>query len=309
MASGRTGKDTDIEYSLNTKHPYRVFFKSGWSNLIRLMAVNALYLIFNVPAIIWSYFFAIVFVPVLAPVMHWDSFITIMSENGNTEVSYQLYMLLVIFFVNALVASGLMSIGPFQAGFAQVYKGIRDGSSCSLFTDFKTGMKENWKRSLVTMVIGIVITAILLLAVSFYLNLGGYLGIIIGCVFGILFFAFILVQNFVYQMMVSTDLKLGKIYKNAILFVLLRFGPCLGVALVVILFFFIIPFVLLMSASYLTLGLFLFLYSFVVIAWVQYYLSFFTGRLIDKYVTVGKKDDLSPDNELELNSEEDENPD
>ena len=46
-----------------------------------------------------------------------------------------------------------------------------------------------------------------------------------------------------------------------------------------------------------------------VIAWVQYYLSFFTGRLIDKYVTVGKKDDLSPDNELELNSEEDENPD
>ena len=64
-----------------------------------------------------------------------------------------------------------------------------------------------------------------------------------------------------------------------------------------------------MSASYLTLGLFLFLYSFVVISWVQYFMAFFTGRLIDKYVTVGKKDDLSADNELELEGEDEETPD
>lgn len=309
MGSGRSYTDPDIEYSRKAKHSYRVFFKSGWSNLIRLMAVNGLFWVFNIPSIIWSYFFGIVFVPVLAPVMHWDSFITIMSENGNHEISYQLYMLLVIFFINAMVSSCLICIGPFQAGFSQVYKCIRDGSSCSLFTDFKAGMKDNWKKSLVTMLIGIVITAILLLAVSFYLNLGGYLGIIIGCVFGVLFYAFILIQNFVYQMMVSTDLKLGKIYKNAILFVLIRFGPCLAVALVLILLYFVIPFVLLMSASYLTLGLFLFLYLFVIASWTQYFLAFFTGRLIDKYVTVGKKDDLSADIELELEGEDEENPD
>jgi hypothetical protein len=33
-----------------------------------------------------------------------------------------------------------------------------------------------------------------------------------------------------------------------------------------------------------TLGIFIFLYSFVVIAWVQYGLAYYTGRLVDKYV-------------------------
>ena len=105
-------------------------------------------------------------------------------------------------------------------------------------------------------------------------------------IFIVLLFAFILVQNFVYQLIVSTDLKLFKIYKNAVLFVLIRFIPCLGAGVIVFLFYYLIPFVLLMSASYLTLGIFIFLYSFLVIAWVQYFLSYFAAGLIDKYVAV-----------------------
>ena len=110
------------------------------------------------------------------------------------------------------------------------------------------------------------------------------LGTVIGAVFIVLTFAFILIQNFVYTLMVSTDLKLGKIYKNALLFVLIRFIPCLGATLVILVFYVVIPFVLLTSASYLTLGIFMFLYSFLVISWVQYFLSYFTGSLIDRYV-------------------------
>ena len=89
--------------------------------------------------------------------------------------------------------------------------------------------------------------------------------------------------------MVSTDLKLGKIYKNAILFILIRFGHCLALGVVVALFYIVIPFYLLMSASYTTLGIFVFLYSFVVIAWVQYGLAFYTGQLIDRYVAADEE--------------------
>ena len=135
------------------------------------------------------------------------------------------------------------------------------------------------------MFIGIVLTVVFLIAIVFYANLGGQSGIVVAMIFGFLLFAFILVQNFVYNLMVATKLKLGKIYKNAILFVLIRFVPCLGVAFIVILFYFAVPFFLLMSASYLTLGIYMFLYSFVVIAWVQYFMSYYTGKLIDKYVS------------------------
>ena len=196
----------------------------------------------------------------------------------------------------------LICIGPFQAGFAQVYKDIRNGTSVSLFGSFKTGLKENWKKALVSMFIGIVISAVIILAVSFYFNLGTDVGIVIGTVFCVLYVAFIIVQNFVYNLMVSTDLKLGQIYKNAILFIFLRFGPCFTIALLAAIVFIALPFFLLMSASYLTLGIFVFLYSFLFVSWMQYFMSFYTGRLIDRYMSDSKKDDFSADNELESNS-------
>ena len=272
------------------------------------MAVNVLFLIFNIPAILLAYWFSGIFIPVLGPLFNWDSFITIMTEDGTGEVSYQLYFLLIIFFITVLVPSLLICIGPFQAGFAQVYKSIRTGTSVSLMGDFKKGLKENWKKSLAVMFIGIVITAVILLSISFYSGFASFAGNLISTVFKILFVSFILVQNFVYQIMVSTDLKLLKIYKNAILFLFLRFVPCLGLALIVILFYYIIPFILLMSASYMTLGIYLFLYFFILVAWVQYFISFYTGRLIKKYVACGKeKDKPSDDIELELDSEGEEN--
>ncbi len=129
-------------------------------------------------------------------------------------------------------------------------------------------------------------------------------GIVVGTVFCVLFIAFILIQNFVYNLMVTTDLKLGQIYKNAILFLLIRFAHCLALGMVAALFYVVIPFYLLMSASYVTLGVFVFLYSFVVVAWVQYGLSYYTGCLVDKYVATEINEEKSDDVELELDSKE-----
>ena len=277
--------DSEKEVPAIAKGPVAQFFMSGWSNMVRMMGVNALFIIFNIPAIVLCYYMSAVFIPMLAPVMKWDVFITITETDGTEAISYQLLLLLVVFFVLALVSSLLVCVGPFQAGFAQVYKCIRTNTSVSLFSDFKRGIKENWGKSLVAMFIGIVLTVVFLISIVFYANLGGQSGIVVAMIFGFLLFAFILVQNFVYNLMVATKLKLGKIYKNAILFVLIRFVPCLGVAFIVILFYFAVPFFLLMSASYLTLGIYMFLYTFVVVAWVQYFMSYYTGKLIDKYVS------------------------
>ena len=273
----------DPEVSNNVKGPVARFFSAGWSNLIRLMASNAFFILFNIPAIILAGVVAAYFVPWIAP-----HFIDVSSYidpvTGNDAGVIQLYFFLVFFLTSFLLSSTLICIGPFQTGFAQVYKDIINDNSVSFFSSFKTGLFNNWKKGIVSMLISIVLTPVLLLAIGFYLNFQSVIGTVIGTVFIVLLFALILVQNFVYTLIVSTDLKLGKIYKNAFLFVLIRFVPCLGISLVVILFYVIIPFILLMSASYLTLGIFMFLYSFFVISWVQYFISFFAGRLIEKYV-------------------------
>lgn len=288
MEQNKTDKGFDL--SERAKGPFARFFITGWNHLVRLMAVNALFLIFNIPAIVIAFLYGVVFLPGLVNAFDLRKFIIVPVSEGmvtpvdTTQLSFQLVSLLFVFFVVSLVASLLICIGPFQAGFAQVYKDIRNGTSVSLFSSFKTGLKENWKKALGAMFIGLIFTAVIILAVSFYLNLGSDVGIVIATIFCVLYFAFILVQNFAYNLMVSTDLKLGKIYKNAILFILIRFGPCLALGIVAALFYIIIPFVLLMSASYTTLGIFVFLYSFVVISWVQYGMAFYTGQLIDRYV-------------------------
>ncbi len=279
------------------KGPFAHFFISGWNHLVRLMGVNVLFLLFNIPSLAIAFGFSIVFMPGLVSAFNLNKFISITADAGTEVVSYQLLSLLIVFFVISVTASLLICIGPFQTGFAQVYKDIRNGTSVSLFGSFKVGLKENWKKALVSMFIGIFLSAVFILAVSFYLNMKTDLGIVIGTVFCVLYVAFILVQNFAYNLMVTTDLKLGQIYKNSLLFLLIRFGHCLALGIVVILFYILIPFVLLMSASYTTLGIFIFLYSFLVIAWVQYGLSYYTGRLIDRYVA----DDEEPSEE---NSEE-----
>ena len=273
----------DPEVSNKPKGPIARFFVLGWSNLVRLMASNALYIIFNIPAIILAGIVAMNFVPWIAP--HFiDVHSYIDPVTGNDDGVFQLLFFLVFFLITFLISSTLICIGPFQTGFAQVYKDILNESSVSFFSSFKTGLRNNWKKGLVSMIISIVLTPVLLLAIGFYLNFQSGLGTLIAAVFIVLLFALILVQNFVYTLTVSTDLKLTRIYKNALLFMLIRFVPCLGISLIVILFYVIIPFILLMSASYLTLGIFMFLYSFFVISWVQYFISFYTGRLIEKYV-------------------------
>lgn len=279
------------------KGPFAHFFISGWNHLVRLMGVNVLFLLFNIPSLAIAFGFSIVFMPGLVSAFNLNKFISITADAGTEVVSYQLLSLLMVFFVISVTASLLICIGPFQTGFAQVYKDIRNGTSVSLFGSFKVGLKENWKKALASMFIGIFLSAVFILAVSFYLNMKTDLGIVIGTVFCVLYVAFILVQNFAYNLMVTTDLKLGQIYKNSLLFLLIRFGHCLALGIVVILFYILIPFVLLMSASYTTLGIFIFLYSFLVIAWVQYGLSYYTGRLIDRYVA----EDEEPSEE---NSEE-----
>jgi len=292
---GQNKTDNGIDFSERAKGPFAHFFMSGWNHLVRLMAVNALFLLFNIPAIAIAFLYGVIFLPGLVNAFDLSKFITVPNNVGvalsaeNTQLSFQLVSLLFVFFVVSMVASLLICVGPFQAGFAQVYKDIRNGTSVSLFSSFKTGLKENWKKSLGTMFIGMIFSAVIILAVDFYMNLGSDVGIVIATIFCVLYFAFILVQNFAYNLMVSTDLKLGKIYKNAILFILLRFGPCLTLGIVSALFYIVIPFVLLMSASYTTLGIFVFLYSFVVIAWVQYGMAFYTGQLIDRYVAADEE--------------------
>ena len=119
------------------KGPFAHFFISGWNHLVRLMGVNVLFMLFNIPALAIAAGFAIIFMPGLINAFDLGKFIRVPVNEGTITpaqtyaVSSELLMLLYVFFIVSIAASLLVCVGPFQAGFSQVYKDIRNGTSVS----------------------------------------------------------------------------------------------------------------------------------------------------------------------------------
>lgn len=300
-------KVSNVDY-VETEHgPVYNFLYSFWAHILQIMAANVLIVIFNIPTMFAAYAISLFLLPRINSFFEVDNFIKVMEENGiagndtlnngivGADAAVQLYFLLMVFCVIFLISSTLVCIGPFQAGFSQIYRNLRRQSGVFFFPDFKEGIVKNWKQSLASCLISAIVTCADLLAIGFYMNSGSKVGVFISAFFIAFFFVFMLIQNIVYQIMVSRDLPLHKIYRNAFLFFMMEFGPCLGMIGIMIIFLIIIPFVLILNTSYMTLGIFVFFYGFIMIAFVQYLLAFFTGGLLHKYMPAPKTEDTEDD--------------
>ena len=296
-------KVPENDYVASEHGPIYNFLYSTWTHILQLMSVNVLLIIFNIPTMFLAYAISLFTLPRINSMFEVNNFINLMVENGivgnetlNNEIAgddaaVQLYFLLMVFCVVFLISSTLVCIGPFQAGFAQIYRNLRRQSGVFFFPDFKEGIAGNWKQALAASLISIVVTVADLLAIGFYMNMGSKVGAFVSAFFIAFFFLFMLIQNMVYQIMVSRDLPLRKIYRNAFLFFMMEFGPCLGMIGIMVVLLIIVPFVLILNTSYLTLALFVFFYGFLMIAFVQYLLSFFTGGLLHKYMPAAAESD------------------
>lgn len=270
------------------------FFYSLKTHFFTITSVNLLFLVFNIPMMLVAFAFVLLFLPYLNSVFVPADFVQFMIDSGvvgnqsindvGADAAYQIYYLIVLFCVMFLLGSTLLVIGPFQAGFTQIYRNLHRQESVFIFSDFKDGMKNNWKQSLGASIISIVVTALCLLAIGFYLNVGTTWGTAIGTFFVILFFVFIIMQNMVYMMIVSRDIPLAKIYKNALLFFLLKFGPCMGLILMLIVMLILIPSMLLITTTYFAYAVVVFYYIVLVFGVVQYTIAYFTGELIKEYI-------------------------
>lgn len=297
--------------------PVYNYFYSIKTHLFTVMSVNVLFLVFNIPMMLLAFAFVLFFLPYINSVFVPENFVQFMFDSGvvgnqsindvGSDAAYQIYYLIVLFCVMFLLGSTLLVIGPFQAGFTQVYRNLYRQEGVFLFTDFKEGMKTNWKQSLAASIISVIVTALCLLATGFYLNIGTSWGTAIGTFFVILFFVFIIIQNMVYTLIVSRELPLRKIYKNAFLFFLLKFGPCLGLALLLIVTLIIIPAMLLVTTTYFAYAVVVFYYLTLIFGLVQYTMAYFTGEVIKEYIApMDAAEETKEDDDLsdELTEEE-----
>jgi len=268
------------------------------SNIVKLMCCNILFVIFNIPAMGIAYLIVAFILPKFSTGLASEEFVSTLVGMGlhgetnrsnditGTDAAVSLYILLIVFCIMLLVTSLLVCVGPVQAGFAKVYAALSGGSGSSI-KEFKAGFAQNLKQSIPAMLISVAVTFICLLSVSFYLSLGL---VPLAALFAVILAFLPLIQSIVYRTMVTEDLKLWQMYKNAVLMMLIKFLPSLGMAVLNAVVFAVVPFVLLMSSQLVMIGIYVFLYMFILTAVMHYLNSIYAESLIRRFVSTDKEE-------------------
>lgn len=134
----------------------------------------------------------------------------------------------------------IITIGPALAGFNNVLRNHALGRNVWLWNDFKDGFVKNFKQSFIITMINVLAAFILINNFKIYTTYssgfikiaGTYITIFIG-------FIFILVNVYTYPLMVTYNLKIRHIYKNAFIFSIIRLPQTVGIVLLSIAIIFI----------------------------------------------------------------------
>ncbi|MDP4179909.1 MAG: DUF624 domain-containing protein [Bacillota bacterium] len=247
-----------VEKDAQPKPVFFVFLSVYTRKFYKLLQLNLIHFVFNLPAII------------LAFIISENIFHTISPKN---EFPIFAWMSMACF----LVAVNIISVGPFQSGFSYILRNFSREEHAFVWSDYIKIAKKNLKQSLLMCLINILIFCVLSSSITWYISSDQksvFLTIAVGLQ-ALLLLIFYMMQLYTYQLLVTFDLKLRHIYKNALLFSLARFFPNLLILLlcfafiVIIMFNIIIALILLPTFAFSVVGLIT---------------NFYANRVIKKYM-------------------------
>lgn len=214
------------------------FFKLLKRKLGRLITVNALYLIGNFPII---FFFILMSGYIMDefsanaynvyPTLYGISLFepdspvvaSLLGIFGRVTTGYAHNTVSIILLCLSLLV--VFTFGCANAGTTYILRNMVREEPVFLWSDFKYAIKRNWKQALPMGIIDALLIVLLVYAISFYnvnINNGGMVVPFLIISWAALFLYFFM-RLYIYLMIVTFDLKLTKILKNAAFFAILGF--------------------------------------------------------------------------------------
>ena len=271
--------------------PKRAFFRYIellWRKRFKLISANLLYFFTNIPVIALTVAIYFLFTALLFTLSGTASTASWFENAGYADIFY----IGLVFLVALFTAIPVFSVGPFQAGFTFLMKSFVKEEPVFLWTDFTTKARSNKKLSIKVSVINGIIGFLLLLDAVVYFRISSDTTGIFAQVPGILLFVaavflifgltlFLMMNIFIYPMIVTFKITLKQLYKNAFIFSLIRWFPNLlllaaEIALIAL------PLLVLPGAFAFFVSVAL--YLFITPAWVGFTNNFYAYPLIKKYM-------------------------
>ncbi|MGI6778665.1 MAG: YesL family protein [Acetivibrionales bacterium] len=246
-----------------------VFFEIYLRKFWNLVKMNLLFNLFNIPAVIAMFFISGFYI-------------------RNIIANEPLVDLLSRFSVGTVfLCIPLITFGPAQAGLTYVMRNYAREEHAFLWSDFKEHGLKNFKQGLIISLIDCLVVLVMGIAMNFYTSIEGG-GLLLSIPTGILIISFILflmMHMYIYPMLVTFELTIKDIYKNAFIFSIIKFIPNLGIlllcAVLVFATFFFFPVVGMV------------LYLFITVSTISLLINFFVYPSLKKYIMDKIEEDCS----------------
>ena len=186
---------------------FEIYFRKFW----QLVTINLLFFLFNLPAL----FIAVLFLSGL-----------FMPADLQTNIAIR-FMISIM-----MVGIPFVTFGPAQAGFTYVLRNYSREEHAFLWMDFKEQAIRNFKQSIIVSLIDMVVLFIVGLDINMYLAMeNNFMVTVANALVISSFLVFIMMHMYIYPLMITFKLSIKQLYKNAMLFALMRFFPNLGILL------------------------------------------------------------------------------
>ncbi len=203
------------------KSPFIVFFEILQRKFWNFIKINFMFLVFDLPAILLGYLVLLFMFPNIFP-NAFESAEMITSE-----------MLMKFILLTPLFCIPMITVGPAQAGFTYVLRNYAREEHAFIWSDFKDSALKNFKQSMIIGTINFFATFLMLLSIRAYSLIGNSnILVMAGMVLMImLFLIFAMMNMYIYPILVTFELPIKQIYKNALIFATVKFFPNLGILL------------------------------------------------------------------------------
>ncbi|HHW69757.1 MAG TPA: DUF624 domain-containing protein [Clostridiales bacterium] len=261
---------------------FELFFTVLKVRFWKLIQLNLMYSIFWIPTILWTYMQGLVM--------------------AHTDVEAVLGLDYFLILIPCLVIAG-----PATAGVTYVIRNWAKDEHAWIFSDFKDAWKENWKESLLIMLINGVALMLFYTALFVYTQLAvadskwylipRYFILMMGIIFAMM-------NMFIFPMLVTYKLKIKQIYKNALIFTIVELPRTIFIFVISMAIFYL-------SIRFYVLPMFIIGFTLPMLISISY-ANWVFDKYLNKNIEGAKSDEdivLDDDNKLgqDINSESREN--
>ncbi|MDD2213658.1 MAG: YesL family protein [Oscillospiraceae bacterium] len=274
------------------KGPVATFFGILGRKFWKVCTISLMYSLFSLLSFVLAFLVSSYLLQLLFPGMTLDNLNQIFADaqlnEGVTvsDLSSMVILGITVLVMGLLIGLAYVVTGPIQAGVTYLMRNYGREEHAFVWSDFWEHARKNWKQSTITCLLSLAASFLLPVAFVFYRRTisNGILRTLLSTVIVLLFICITFMLMYVYQMMITFDLKLKDIYRNAFLFFILRLPFNFLILLAQLLILLVIPALLLYFLS--RLGLLLTVVYYVVFAFGCNLLlvNFFINRQIQRYM-------------------------